>query len=223
MLKRAILLCCLFGLWPGVTAGPASATIAELGQVPQPLVPSCPAKPCSVLARTTGYQAKAAAERGMFTVPDDGRIVAWSITLGKPGTKQRAFFEKQFGGAASAGITIIRPGRRLYARTLASSPFMRLEPYFGGTVQFPLEQSLEVRKGWIVALTVPTWAPALAMGFGNDHSWRAASSRQPCRNQETQSPLTRAGAIARFRCLFRTARLAYTATLVTAPVAPPAG
>ena len=79
---------------------------------------------------------------------------------------------------------------------------------------------IPVAKGNVVALTVPTWAPALVAGFGNDHSWRAASRKGGgCKDQATQSPQTEAGRIARYRCLFRTARLAYSATLVTAPVA----
>jgi hypothetical protein len=220
MPKRTLLVLCLLLAMGGAAAAPAGAKIVELGQTAQPLVPSCPATPCYALSRTTGYQAKAGAERGIHVIPEDGRIVAWSITLSKPGTRQITFFERQFGGAASAGITIIRPGRKLYARTLAGSPVRRLTPYFGTTVQFALEQTIEVRKGWIVALTVPTWAPALVAGFGNDHSWRAASRKGGgCKDQATQSPQTEAGRIARYRCLFRTARLAYSATLVTAPVA----
>ena len=222
MPKRASLVILPLLALAGAAPSPAAARIVEIGQSAQPLAPSCPAQPCYALSRTTGYQAKSAVERGIHTVPEDGRIVAWSITLARPGTRQIAFFERQFGGAASAGITIIRPGNKLYARTLAGSPVQRLEPFFGTTVQFALEQTIEVKKGWIIALTVPTWAPALAAGFGNDHSWRAASRRGgACKDQATQSPQVQPGKIARYRCLYRTARLAYSATLVTAPVRPP--
>ena len=199
-------------------ASPAAAKIVELGESATPPVPSCPAKPCFAVSRTTGYQAKVGEQRGMYTVPENGRIVAWSIRLADPGARQTSFFEKQFGGAASAQITILRPGRKLYARTVASSPVQRLGDYFGETVQFPLERSLDVRKGWIVALTVPTWAPALSVGFGNDVSWRAASKADAkCTDLETQSPQGATNRLARYRCLFRTARLTYTATLITSP------
>jgi len=199
-------------------AAPAAARIVELGESATPPIPSCPEKPCFAVSRTTGYQVKAGEQRGMYTVPESGRIVAWSIRLADPGAKQTSFFEKQFGGAASAQITILRPGRKLYARTVASSPVERLGDYFGETVQFPLERSLDVRKGWIVALTVPTWAPALSVGFGNDVSWRAASkSKGKCTDLETQAPQGAADRLARYRCLFRTARLTYTATLITSP------
>lgn len=223
MRKRSTLvLCCLLAV-AGGAASPASARIVEIGQSARPATPSCPAKPCFAVSRTTGYQAKAGDQRGLYTVPADGRIVAWSITLSQPGQKQTEFFEQQFGGGASAGITVLRPGRKLYSRTVANGPVERLEPYFGETVQFPLERSIAVEKGWIVALTVPTWAPALAVGFGNDHSWRAASrSRGSCADLETQVAQVRAGTIARYRCLFRTARLTYTATLITTPRRPAA-
>lgn len=222
-MMRFLLILALATLGPLAGAGAAAAKIVELGASASPPVPSCPAKPCFAASRTTGYQVRAGEQRGMYVVPENGRIVAWSITLADPGERQTGFFERQFGGAASAQVTVLRPGRKLYARTLQSSPRQRLEPYFGQTVQFPLARSLPVRKGWVVALTVPTWAPALAVGFGNDHSWRAASRRGGnCTELETQSPQTSDGTIARYRCLFRTARLTYTATLVTDPP-PPAG
>lgn len=198
-------------------ASPAAAKIVEIGQSASAPTPSCPTTPCFAVPRTTGYQAKADGVRGLYAVPADGRIVAWSITLGNPDAKFVEDFEERFGGAAAAGITVIRPGRRLYARAEASSPVQKLEDYFGETVQFPLERSIAVRKGWIVALTVPTWAPALAVGFGNDVSWRAASRfKGDCNELSTQIP-QRAGSLARYRCLFRTARLTYTATLITSP------
>jgi hypothetical protein len=224
MLKRMTLVAaCLLALL-GAGASPATAKIVEIGQAAQPPLPSCPTKPCFAVSRTTGYQAKAADQRGLYVVPEAGRIVAWSITLSRPDDKQIAFFEKQFGGPPAAGITVIRPGRRLYARAVVATPIEPLAPFLGETVQFPLERSLAVEKGWIVGLTVPTWAPSLAVGFGNDYSWRAASRRGgDCTDLATQSPQTTTGTIARYRCLFRTARLTYTATLITSPAreAPP--
>ncbi len=203
-------------------AAPATARIVEVGQVETQATPSCPS-PCIAISRTTGYQAKVGPTRGLMTVPENGRIVAWTIGLGKPGAQQKRFFDNGFGGRASAGLTVLRPGRRLAARVVAHSPIMPLEGYFGQTVQFPLERSIPVRKGYVVALTVPTWAPALAVGLGGDTSWRAsrpAEPRERCLDTETQTAQTRAGGITRFRCLYRTARLTYSATLISDPPAP---
>ena len=51
------------------------------------------------------------------------------------------------------------------ADRFASEP-QKLEKYFGSTVQFALDKSIPVKKGWLVALTVPTWAPILTCKCG---------------------------------------------------------
>ena len=87
----------------------------------------------------------------MFTVPADGRIVAWTITLGKPGKKQQKFFEENLGGPSQAGITILKQGDRRYGRVLAQGPLQPLTSFFGQTAQFPLTTTLPVTKGSVVA------------------------------------------------------------------------
>ncbi len=196
---------------------PADAKIIELGKTAQEPTPSCPTKPCLAVSRTTGYQVKVGAEENLFVAPRAGKIVAWTISLGKPTKKQIAFFNDSLGGPSSAGITVMRPGNKLYGRVTGQSPIEQLTPYFGETVQFPLGRALNVKKGYVVALTVPTWAPALAVGFGNDTSWRASRPRGKCDETETQTAQTEPGAITRFTCLYRTARLTYSATLITEP------
>ena len=42
-----------------------------------------------------------------------------------------AFFEDNLGGAAQAGITVLKPGDRYYGRVLGQSPLVPLTPYFG--------------------------------------------------------------------------------------------
>src|SRR5918997_1675534 len=56
--------------------------------------PSCPTRPCFAVSRTTGYQAKVGTNRGLMKVPEDGRIVAWTIRLSKPGPRQISFFSE---------------------------------------------------------------------------------------------------------------------------------
>ena len=84
-------------------------------------------------------------------------------------------------------------------------------------MQFPLAKSIPVKKGWIVALTVPTWAPALAVGLGADTSWRASRGKGTCEDTSTNTVQTQPNQLAQYYCLYKTARLAYSATLVTAP------
>ncbi len=59
---------------------------------------------------------------------------------------------------------------------------MQLEPYLGQTVQFPLATSLAVKKGDIVALTVPTWAPVLTQLLSDG----SVVARQPAQGRLRQ-------------------------------------
>jgi hypothetical protein len=203
-----------------LAAAPARARIIEIGRTAQPTAPSCPTSPCQAVSRTTGYQAKVGTQRGLMVAPADGKIVAWSITLGSPGRRQIRFFNDNYGGASMAGISILKPGTKLFYRVTGQSPVQSLQPYFGTTVQFPLGRALNVRKGYVVALTVPSWAPALALGMGNDTSWRASRARTACAEPGTQSAQLDLKDLAQYRCLYRTARLTYTATLITTPKPP---
>ena len=94
---------------------------------------------------------------------------------------------------------------------------MKLEPYFGKTAQFPLETTIPVKKGDVVALTVPTWAPALALGFGNDTSWRASRQKASARARAPRPTQTSVGSLVQYFCLYQTARLTYSATLISTP------
>jgi len=200
----------------------AGAEVIEIGKTDPAATPSCPTRPCLAVSRTTGYQAKVGATRGLMTVPADGRIVAWTIALGKPGTKQTAFFDSKLGGPASAQITVLNPRRKLRSRAVGQGELQKLAPYFGTTVQFPLKTTIPVKKGWVVALTVPTWAPALAVGLGGDTSWRASRGKGKCEDTGTQTAQTGSNQLAQYYCLYRTARLTYSATLVTDPPPAPA-
>lgn len=206
---------------PGVAQG----TLSELGLTTEQLAqkqpvqppPSCPSVPCLAVSRTTGFQVKVGTERTVVTVPRNGSIVAWTITLGNPGKKQIAFFDTNEGGPSSAGIAVLRGGKKLSFRLLAQSPIVALQPYFGMTAQFALAASIPVKKGNIIGLTVPTWAPALALGFGNEVSWRASRPKGKCSDTTTQTTHTASGTVVQYICLYRTARLTYGATLVSTP------
>ena len=217
MMRRSLAIpAALLSLAAAAPAAGAASTI-EVGQTREAAKPSCPARPCLAVTRTTGYQAKVGATRGLMTIPRSGRIVAWTISLGRPGPTQQKFFEKTMGGESRAGISILRPGKSLMARVMAVTPQVGLKPYFGTTATFPLVRSIPVRKGWVVGLTVPTWAPALAIGLGGDTSWRASRAKGKCDDTQTPTAQTRPRDLAQYFCLYRTARLTYTATLVPYP------
>jgi len=211
----------LTALVGAVALAPAAhAEIKEVGPTGAAATgtPSCPTN-CIAVTRTTGYQQSVGGTLGVFRVPADGRIVAWTVTLGAPGKKQVKFFDQNYGGEAQAGIAVLNMGTKARARLLAQSPVVKLTPYFGETVQFPLEQTLPAKKNDLIALTVPTWAPALAVGLPADTAWRA-SRQSACKAQSTtqqQTAQVTIGELKQYKCKYTTARLTYSATLVTTP------
>jgi hypothetical protein len=197
------------------------AKLTEVGEIPQTTpvtTPSCPTS-CLAVTRTTGFQVKVATNRGLLAAPRKGTIVAWTIMLGKPNATQVKYLDSKEGGAAEAGIAVLRPQKtpKLGYQLVAQSPTVKLEQYFGQTAQFPLETTIPVKKGDVIALTVPTWAPALALGFGNDTSWRASRPRTECASTGSQTTQTTIGSTVQYYCLYSTARLTYSATLVSTP------
>jgi hypothetical protein len=198
------------------------ATLTEVGVIPAttpPTVPSCPTPSCLAVSRTTGFQIKIETATNPESAPRAGTVVAWTISLGKPTAAQTKFFNTNEGGPASAGIAILRAEKtpKLTYKLIAQSPVVPLEPYFGKTAQFPLATTIPVKKGDVVALTVPSWAPALALGFGKGTSWRASRQKGKCTTTGTQTVHTTIGSALQYYCLYQTARLTYSATLISTP------
>ncbi|HVW17777.1 MAG TPA: hypothetical protein VHB30_05965 [Solirubrobacteraceae bacterium] len=203
-----------------IAAPTAGAEIIEIGQTPEVARPACPDKPCLAMTRTTGYQAKVGTARGLMTIPKSGRIVAWTVALGNPGPEQVKYFQTNYGGPSQAQLVLLKPGSKLNDTVMAMSPIVQLEPYFNSTAQFPLVRSIPVHKGWVVGITVPTWAPILAVGLGNDTSWRASRAQDKCDDNSTQTAQLALQDVTRYLCLYRTARVTYSATLIAYPTHP---
>jgi hypothetical protein len=200
----------------------APAKLSEVGVIgatTPATVASCPSSPCLAVSRTTGFQVKIGTARNPMGVPRNGTIVAWTITLGKPTATQIKFFNANEGGVSEAAIAVLRPQPKpnLTYKLVAQSPLIKLQPYFGKTSQFALETTIPVKKGDEIALTVPSWAPALALGFGNDTSWRASRPKKQCTSTNTQTAHTSVGSAVQYYCLYQTARLTYSATLISTP------
>jgi hypothetical protein len=171
------------------------------------------------VSRTTGFQARVGSSKNPVSARRDGTIVAWTISLGKPTATQIKFFNANEGGPSEAGIAILRAQKKpnLTYKLIAQSPTIKLEPYFGKSAEFPLETTIPVKKNDVVALTVPTWAPALALGFGSETSWRARRPRSSCTSTSVQTSHTTIGSAVQYFCLYQTARLTYSATVISTP------
>jgi len=210
-----------------LAAAPASAREIELGQITNPPAPSCIGSArdtkCRAITKTTAYPVRAGAAKSPMTVPADGRIVAFTLRLGKLTRKQNKFFKDHYGGTARVRLTTLRYGPKFAVTVTHQTDEIRLEPYFGKTVQIPLGKTLAVKKGDGVAITTTTWAPILAVDQGAEYSWRVSRGRGLCGPEglAVQSALLGAGTKGTFSCFYSTALPTYTATLITVPKPPP--
>ena len=126
------------------------------------------------------------------------------------------FFDSKLGGPSEASIAVLRFGKKLRARVVSVAPSVKLKPYFGRTVEFALTKSIPVEKGNVIALSVPTWAPALSVNHGSDTSWRASRKRGSCDDTQTQTAFGM-NEIPQFYCLYRTAQITYSARVISTP------
>jgi hypothetical protein len=203
-----------------VSAGAAtsSRTVVVLGGTSTMPDPSCPDTPCQAVGSVTGFQVSTSQSTLPFRVKRDGRVKAWTLTLSQPTNRQRSFFNGFFGTPPEARLAIVRrvPGTNPPRYNLRRQGSIHvLSPYLGQTVRFGA--SLRVRKGDIVALTIPTWAPAFAQDLSARDAWRASRLPGECTNTTAVRqgrPQQRVGRRATYGCRYRTARLLYTATVV---------
>lgn len=209
----ALLVCGL-----GAAASPASAKLYELGSTPDSVTAACPDN-CFVVTRTTALQVSSGTLKYPTTVPRDGRIVAFTLQLGSLSDKQIKFFDTTYGGTSRVMLTVLRGKPKRFFDVVATTGTFKIQPFFGTTVQFPLKTTLAVKKGDVIALTVPTWAPVLAVNLPQENGWRA-SRATGCSDFTTQTAQMVLGNEAQYKCLYRTARVTYTATLITTPVPP---
>jgi len=193
-------------------------TTVILGQTSTEPDPSCPELPCQAIGSVTGFQVNNGQTQLPFTVPHDGTIKAWTLTLAQPTNSQRSFFNGFFGTPPEARLAILRrvPGTDPPRYNLRRQGSIKvLSPYLGQTVKFG--SNLEVEKGDIVGLTVPTWAPAFAQELDADNIWRASREAGTCKNAtdiRQGEPQQKPGSRREYGCKYTTARLLYTATLV---------
>jgi hypothetical protein len=198
-------------------AVPAAAQIVEVGQTTDTPPASCPGTNCRTVTRTTGFLTRAGALQKPVAATQNGRVVALTLRLGAPDANQIKFFNTTYGGPSRIGVTILAPRPKLNFKVISQSEEYALQPSFGQTVQIALHQSLRIRKGQIAAITVPTWAPLLAVNLGGTSSWRASRGTGKCNDFSTQTAQLTVGAQTQYRCLYTTARLTYSVTEIVDP------
>ena len=101
--------------------------------------------------------------------------MSWTVKLSKPTDKQIEFFDKSLGGESQATISVLRMGTKLHARLVAQGEIQKLEPYFGQTVEFALQKTIPVKKGWVLGAD----RPDLGAGAGRRPRRRHVLARVP--------------------------------------------
>ncbi|MGN6662883.1 MAG: hypothetical protein ACTHK6_01550 [Solirubrobacterales bacterium] len=238
----ACLLAALVAIAAPGAADSAPLRVVVLGQTSETPPASCPGKvvnqggtkvevqPCRVEGHVTGFQSIADGVARPYEAPFEGKIVAWSITLAKPSTKETktttdevGFFNDFLGAPSEARIGVLRPvegSKPPKYKLVRQSPVEVLNPYFGSTPVFALDHPLTVLQGQIVALTVPTWAPMFAFNVSAENTWRGSRLPEHCSSKEdiqNGHPQQGVGKIKTYGCYYSNARLLYTATLVKKP------
>jgi hypothetical protein len=206
----------------------ASATVVELGQTSTPIVaPSCPSgipkSQCTIiLTETTAVETTSDGVVYPTTVKKAGRIVAYTLGLSKLAKSDITTLNSLYGGPAQVWISVLRQGKQRFFTVKAQSKPNLIQPWFGTVAQWPLNTTIPVSAGDVVALTVPTWAPVLAINAGSKFVYRA-SRATGCALQATFSTQTAQLTIGdkkQYRCFYGATRVEYSATEVTNPPVP---
>jgi hypothetical protein len=218
VLATGCLVLAVAALGSSAGAATASKTTVVLGQTATTPDPSCPSLPCQAVGSVTGFQVSNGQAQQPFRLSRDGKIKSWTLTLAQPTNSQRNFFNGFFGTPPEARLAILRrvAGTDPPRYNLRSQGSIHvLSPYLGQTVKFGA--GLKVEKGDIVAITVPTWAPAFAQGLSANNVWRASREPGKCTNStdvRQGEPHQKVGTRATYGCKYSTARLLYTVTVV---------
>jgi hypothetical protein len=218
-------------LLPAMASGdppPLGGTV-ELGATHSPVIaPICPpgvsSSRCTIiLTRVTALETVRDGVAYPTRATQSGRITAFTVGLSQLSSNkatQKSFvhyLDTTYGGTARVAITILRPGggkkTQWRWRVVAESAVYHVEPYLGSVVQIPLETSLEVKPGDVVALTTSTWAPVLTIDLSTKKFAYRQSRSYNCASPPAlnQAQLT-TNQIASYACDYPGTRPEYSAT-----------
>jgi hypothetical protein len=229
----AALCAALVGVIAVSSAGARDAKV--LGKTKRTPSPDCPTdtsrRPCEGVGSVTGFPLVAGGEKRPMNVPRNGKLVAWAIDLSRPNKSQREFFgelfkSERYGVKPTARISVIKHRRKRDYKLLRQSPVVRLSSALGRRQVFTLDKPLRVKKGQVVALTVPTWSSNFASHISERRNkWRASRSRRNCepnssditavrRFARKSRPQQKVGSVRGYGCDYTSARLLYWAYYV---------
>jgi hypothetical protein len=222
--------------WAVTKAPPIGSQLGSSVQLGAPKTavkaPACPAgvapKDCLiVMTRSTAIEMTTDAVATPMKVHHAGEIVSFTIGLAQLSTnpKTAASYVKNlnslYGGAPEAQLTILKYANNHKWTVVSEGPLVKLQPYLGYVVQFPLTKPLAVKSGESIALTVPTWAPILSYKLtSSQYSYRQSRNSSCGKPAPTQSAQLTVGQTTQYGCFYPGTRVEYGATELTNPVAP---
>jgi hypothetical protein len=214
-----------------VVVSVALGRVAELGTTLDEHTAACPDN-CQAIGQVSGFQIQQATRKNPYRLRSYGKVVAFSVKLGKPNASQIEFFNKLFGGPPQIMLTVLRPykpqkGEKSQPNKyvlVGVSPLFDIQNFFGSEPTFALPRPLTIKPGYVVGITVPTWAPAFAVSLGDDMQWRSSRDPKNCDDVRQDAAQDIRGSARTYGCVYKTARLLYTVTYVPDPKAttPPA-
>jgi hypothetical protein len=202
----------------------ALGTVSELGTTLDQNTASCPGT-CQAIGQVSGFQIQQGTRKNPYRLRSYGKVVAFTMKLGKPNASQIQFFNKLFGGPPQVMLTVLKPYQpakgtkkqpNKYVLT-GASPLFTLQNYFGSEPTFALPRPLTIKPGYVVGITVPTWAPAFAVNLGEDMQWRSSRDGTKCDDVQQDAAQDIRGSGRTYGCVYKTARLLYTVTYIRDP------
>jgi hypothetical protein len=201
----------------------------ELGATKAPIVaPVCPpgvssSKCTIILTRVTALETIRDGATYPTKVTQAGTITAFTLGLSQLSSSKSTqksyihYLDGAYGGTARVALTVLAPGggkkTQWRWKAVAESPVYHVEPYLGSVVRIPLDTSLRVAPGDVVALTTPTWAPVLSINLdAKKFAYRQSRSYNCTNAAATNQAQLAVGQIASYACNYPGTRLEYSAT-----------
>lgn len=209
-------LACALALALGAISGAnSSKTIGNTKRSPDPACPKDTNRnPCVAVGSVTAFQVEADGKERLMRAPEDGRLLGWAIDLARLRDRQREFFgskeiygNERYGSSPTARIAVLKGVQGPNYKLKQQSPVVELGPLLGNKQFITLNDPLPIKKGEILALTYPTYAPNLALDVNpRQNEWRASRQKGKCNDEQATraDPQQNVGSTREYGCDFNT-------------------
>ena len=184
--------------------------------------PSCPGNPCLAVSRTTGFQVKVGSTHEPADDAAQGTIVAWTITLSKPSATQIKYFNEQRGRRRRSRHR--DPARRQPQARTSTYKLVAQSPLVQARNLLRQDRAVRARNDDRSQEGRRRRADRAHLGAGAGARLRqrrppGARSRaeEAVQDTSTQTTSTQLGSPIQYACQYQTARLTYSATLISTP------